>query len=283
MTTASVSRRAAPVCFFSVVRYVADPVRDEAKNIGILVVAPDVSFAGARFSLSKLHLPAGSDRLRYLKETISGYQARLPTGTVREAAVTRRAFLDRLHEEATNVIQFTAPSVAIGDPRQVLDEVYRERVAESVGGWRGGLSRSDAMTAFTRVFKREEVPQDAIVPTPWVRVGDDRFVFDLGVRNGAWVGVLEVMSFRKADTLRVEQQGAWFAQVFPLVRDRYDIPGHVIVEPPKGGGEDVRRYDRVRIWSEAAGAIAHGPDALEDVAAEFARRLAVHPAFATDK
>jgi hypothetical protein len=276
MLTARPGREAAPVCFFSVVRYVPDPIRDEARNIGVLVVAPDASFAGARFNLAKLHLPAGSDRLRYLKEVVGTYQARLPAGTVEDRTVVQREFLDGLHREATNVIQFTAPNVALGDPQSVLDDVYRERVAEAAGGSAGTLGRSDALSAFSRIFKKAGLPGTAVVPTPWIPVGRDNFVFDLGVRNGAWAGVIQVLSFRKQDTLRVEQQGAWFARVYPEVRAQYDIPGHVILEAPTKGGEDRRRFDRVRKWSEAAGAVPHDPDALESVAKEFAQKLTMH-------
>lgn len=276
MLTAKPGRAAAPVCFFSVVRYVPDPIRDEAKNIGVLVVAPEAWFAGARFNLAKLHLPAGSDRLRYLKEMVSSYQNRLPAGTIDDRAVVQREFLDNLHREATNVIQFTAPSVALGDPQHVLDDVYRERVAEAVAGSAGALGRSDVLSAFSRVFKKAGLPGNAIVPAPWINVGRDNFVFDLGVRNGAWAGVVQVLSFRKQDTLRVEQQGAWFARVYPAVREQYGIPGHVILEAPRDGGEARRRLDRVRSWSEAAGATPHDPDALESVAREFAQKLATH-------
>lgn len=281
MLTASSDRRAAPVCFFSVVRYVPDPIRDEAKNIGVLVVAPDAWFAGSRFNLSKLHLPAGSDRLRYLKDVVASYQRRLPANTVDDRALVQREFLDSLHQEATNVIQFSAPNVALGDPRQVLDDVYRERVAEAAGGSAASFGRSDAMSAFTRIFRHAGVPSEAIVPTPWIPVGSDNYVFDLGLRNGTWAGVVEVLSFRKQDTLRVEQQGAWFATVYPAVRDQYSIPGHIILEAPsgeregqRGGSEAQRRLDRVKRWSEGAGAIAHDPSELEAVAADFAKKLA---------
>jgi Protein of unknown function (DUF3037) len=274
MLTASSDRRAAPVCYFSVVRYVPDPIRDEAKNIGVLVVAPDASFAGSRFNLSKLHLPAGSDRLRYLRDVVGSYQRRLPTTTVGDRDVAQREFLDTLHQEATNVIQFSAPNVALGDPRQVLEDVYRERVAEAAGGSAASFGRSDAMSAFARVFRHAGVPSEAIVPTPWIPVGRDNYVFDLGLRNGSWAGVVQILSFRKQDTLRVEQQGAWFATVYPAVHDQYSIPGHVILEAPGGGGEARRRLERVRKWSEEAGAIAHDPSELEGVAADFAKKLA---------
>lgn len=274
MLTANSDRQAAPVCFFSVVRYVPDPIRDEARNIGVLVVAPEAWFAGARFNLSKLHLPAGSDRLRYLKDVVSSYQRRLPAHTVDDRTLVQREFLDNLHQEATNVIQFSAPNVALGDPKQVLDDVYRERVAEAAGGSAGSFGRSDAMSTFTRVFRHAGIPVEAIVPTPWIPVGRDNYVFDLGLRNGAWAGVVQVLSFRKQDTLRVEQQGAWFARVYPAVRDQYGIPGHVILEAPSGGGEARRRLERVQRWSGDAGATINEPSDLETVAASFATKLA---------
>src|SRR5207245_1039591 len=110
------------------------------------------SFAGARFNLSKLHLPAGSDRLRYLREVVGAYQKKLPAKTVDDHSVTTRRFLDDLHDEATNIIQFTSPSVALGSPQHVLDETYRERVAEPSGGG-ATFGRSEALSALAHSFK----------------------------------------------------------------------------------------------------------------------------------
>src|SRR6266849_4724949 len=81
------------VCFYSVVRYVPDPIRDEARNIGVLVVSPDASFAGSKFNLAKLHLPAGSERLRYIRQLASGYQRQLPAPTKPKPEVVSREFL----------------------------------------------------------------------------------------------------------------------------------------------------------------------------------------------
>lgn len=254
------------VCFFSVVRYVPDPVRDEARNIGVLVVSPDDSFAGSRFNLAKLHLPAGSDRKHFLDKVVESYMRRLPTSRVKDAALARREFLDELHFDATNVIQFTEPSVALGDPRQVLEEVYRERVAERTGGGGPALSRSHVLDEMTRAFRAAGVSPEMLLTRPWVPVGHDNFVFDLAVKNGTWVGVVQVLSFRKQDTLRVEHEGAWFARVLPLVRHEYGTDGRVIVEAGSAGGESGRREDRVRAWVEDAGATVHSPEDIASMA-----------------
>lgn len=265
-----------PVCFFSVVRYVPDPIRDEAKNIGVLVVSPDHGFAGARFNLAKLHLPTGSDRLRYLREVVAGYQRRLPKSSVHGRSAARREYLDELHREATNVVQFTAPNAAMGDPRSVLEVVYRERVAEPTGGSSGAMGRSEVLRTMRRVFKAKGVPEESIVPEPWLRVRGDNFVFQIGVKNDSWTGIVQVLSFRKQDTLRVEHEGAWFARVYPAVREAYAIPGYVILERPAAGGESVRRLDRVRGWTSEAGATPRDAEAIDDVAGELAERVLTH-------
>src|SRR3990172_5045542 len=139
-----VRRPAESICFFSVVRYVPDPVRDEAKNIGVVLVAPDAGFAGARFNLAKTHLPRGSEKLEFLRSIAKTYQKLLPGGMPTSRELVERSYLESLHSEATNQVQFTAPNVGMGKPSEVLDRIYRERVAESMGG--GGPAWSNADT-----------------------------------------------------------------------------------------------------------------------------------------
>ena len=273
MPTVDKSRQARPVSFFSVVRYVPDPIRDEAKNIGVLVVSPESGFAGSRFNLSKLHLAPGSDRLRFLHGVVESYQRRLPAAHVDDRAVVRREFLHELHAEATNVVQFTEPSVALGDPRKVLEDVYRERVAERSGGTAPGLGRSDVFASIAKTFRKAGLPAEALVSMPWISVGQDHYVFDMAAKNGTWVGVVEVLSFKKQDTLRVEQEGAWFAKTYPLVRDAYGSEGRVIIEPSPLEGEGRRREARVRDWAMDAGALVHDPDELEAVGSALASRI----------
>lgn len=133
-------------CYYSVIRYVPDPIRDEAKNIGVIVSAPEVGYSKAKFALSRAQLQPGSPRHQLLQSLIRGYQIQLserpalPFGDV-PAAIWGREQLLSLHTECTNLVQFTEPHVRIGDPSAVLDEVHRERVLPKVSGGSGRIRR----------------------------------------------------------------------------------------------------------------------------------------------
>ncbi len=67
-----------PLCFFSVVRYVPDPIRNEAKNIGIVLLCPEKRFGKSKFLKSRFHLQRDSRRYATLQSMIRGYQIDLP-------------------------------------------------------------------------------------------------------------------------------------------------------------------------------------------------------------
>ena len=69
-------------CFYTIVRYVPDPIRDEAKNIGVIVVAPEERFARARFMLSRSQVPVGTRRYHLLRSIMDSYQMEMPESTL---------------------------------------------------------------------------------------------------------------------------------------------------------------------------------------------------------
>jgi len=123
------------ISHFSVVRYVADPVRNEPRNIGVVVLGARGKFARARFWLGGAEeLRHDPGRYRLLCSVLSGCGFELPASPSDEFEVqgSGSSTLDRLktlHEESTNLVQFTVPLPAPGDPGRLLEETYQERVA----------------------------------------------------------------------------------------------------------------------------------------------------------
>src|SRR5438105_4129044 len=106
------------LCFFSIVRYVADPIRNEPKNIGVLVLCPEKRFGGARFLLSRAGIAPGSSRYNMLRSLIRSYQIELPGYNNQPSLFAPVPFqwtqveLETLHRECINLIQFTQPTIA---------------------------------------------------------------------------------------------------------------------------------------------------------------------------
>src|SRR5438067_1646913 len=104
-------------CFYTVVRYVADPVRNEPRNLGVIVVCPDLGYAKGRFSLSRTGLPATSAKYDFLRSLIAEWDLRGAAQMDFLAPLMERVDLERLHvlqDQSTNTIQFTPPLPAPG-------------------------------------------------------------------------------------------------------------------------------------------------------------------------
>ena len=103
-------------------RYVENPVRDEAKNIGVIVLCPEQSKAVSKFLLSRTGLDSESREYAVLSCIIARYEVELGTWTMKE--------LQRLYQECTNMLQFSRPGTHLGDPEEVLGTLFQERVAD---------------------------------------------------------------------------------------------------------------------------------------------------------
>lgn len=265
------------VCFYTVVRYVAAPRRDEARNIGILLVCPDRGFAGSRFSLRRAGVAEATPRYRMLRELERTYRAEMPGET--QAGLFgpppkqwRRDDLEALHGECSNLIQFTQPLPYMGEPADVLEKLYQEFVRPRSSGWRAVWTRGRAIRTFETVFAQYHV-REWLHETPPVQTAGGTFDFDLGIGNGHWRYIIETLSFRNEDLLRVERAGAWFAKVWPAVGEATGAHGMLLVEPPEDRQDARERYERVRGWSREAEIEIHTSDETAELATNIAKEL----------
>jgi len=266
-----------PLCFFSIVRYVADPIRDEPKNIGALVVCPERRFGGARFLLSRSGIAPSSSRYDMLQDLIRSYQIDLPGYNQLSLFAPvpfkwTRVELEELHRECTNLIQFTEPAAALAEPSRLLDELYHERIQTRESSTRTNFSRGIAARVFRRAFHRYD-RIDWVQEDTRVQVKSDTYHFDLGIGNGQLYYVIETLSFRNVDLQRVEQAGGWYAYVWPKVAQETGAKSLLLVEPPKdiGGAQD--RFRRVTDWASEVGITVHDANETNQVAEKIADEL----------
>lgn len=258
--------------YYSVVRYVADPVRNEARNIGVVVLCPQLGYSKGRFNVSRSGLQPVSSRYGFLRtilvdlEISEGSQRSLfdlsPEFTLRR--------LEELHHELTNTIQFTEPMPVPANPDQLLDEVYSDFVASKRGG-SGVWSRSNALKVFQKAFERagiERFVQDTAI------VQSDEgipYVFDLGVKNGSWRAVIENISLVNRKSRHAEEKAAWMSRAWEQLAPRLSASAILFVEA--GPETDHARLRRVSTWAEKAGVAVEMVDAAPRIAATLATEL----------
>ncbi len=265
------------LCFFSIVRYIADPIRNEPKNIGVIVVCPEMNFGGGRFLISRSGVAFGSSRYKLLQSLIQGYHIELPGYSQPSlfAPVPEQwtqVELEQLHRECTNLIQFTKPAVALSEPTQLLDDLYRDRVQFRESRRKTSFSRAVAFHAFQNKFslygKLDWVQEDAKI-----QINRDTYHFDLGLGNRQLYYAIKTLSFRNLDLQRVEEAGGWYALIWPRVAEKTGAKGLLLVEPPKGIGTTQDRFRRVTEWVSEAGIKVHDAKETNKLAEELVAEL----------
>jgi len=275
-----------PLCFFSVVRYVANPIRDEAKNIGILLICPEKGYGKSRFLLSRLRIQHDSRRYGVLQSLIRGYQIDLP-GYYKETLYKETLFaplppqwtqgdLEKLHLECTNLIQFTRPAAALGDPDKLLDEIFRERVQVKESGKKTTPTRRIAVRIFRKAFNSYGIA-DWIEEDTEIPVHHHNYRFDLGIKNGKLHYAIKTLSFQKVDLQRVEEAGGYYAHIWPIVRKETGAEGLLFVEPPKMSDATQERFELVTNWASEVGIAVHNLNETQAVAEQIADELSGHP------
>lgn len=268
----------ASACHYSVIRYVPDPVRNEPRNIGVLVVCPERGITRARFSLSRVSLAPSTPRYQFLRSLLNGYNFEVTEETDVELLACAHSDFDvnrlrQLRDESTNLIQFTDPLPSPGEPEQILNEVYRDFVSpRHIGG--GGWGRSAALQAFKRCFRQRGL--EAWVQDSATVAVDNQppYIFDFGIRNGTWRAVMEVASFKLQDPQQPEERAAWMAYAWRDVKKSVDARALLFIEkaPRDDSG---KRMKRIEDWAEDAGIEVHDAHAVTDVARRLADEMAL--------
>jgi hypothetical protein len=273
------------LCFFSVVRYVANPIRNEAKNIGVLLICPEKGFGKSRFLLSRLRLQHDTRRYGVLQSIIRGYQIDLPGYYDKLYKETLFAplppqwtqnDLERLYLDCTNLIQFTRPAAALGDPDKLLDEIFRERVQVKESSKKTAPIRRIAVRDFKRTFNSygigDWIEEDTEIP-----VHHHNYRFDMGIKNGKLHYAIKTLSFQKVDLQRVEEVGGYYAHIWPIVRKETGAQGLLFVEPPNEADSTQERLELVTSWASEAGITVHNLDETQKIAEQIAEELSVYP------
>lgn len=274
-----------PLCFFSIVRYVADPIRNEAKNIGVVLLCPEKNYGKSKFLMSRFNLQHDTRRFALLQSIIKGYQIHLP-GEYRDYLYEETLFaplppqwtksdLEKLHHECANLIQFSRPAALLGEPESALNELFQERVAVKVSRNKATQTRKIAAGIFKRTFRPYDlvgsIEEDAEIP-----IHNHNYRFDIGIKNGSLRYAIKTLDFQKADLQRVEETGGYYAHIWPTIQSETGAKGLWLVKPPLKSDAIEERFNLVTSWAEEAHIEVREFNETEEVAKKIALELSHH-------
>lgn len=238
--------------FFSILRWRTDVVRDEAKNVAVVLVDPEGQFGGVKAApLSRV-----SPRLHE-----QGILDALIVGLEKQFVARHKPDLDalnRMHESLERSVYLTLPRpVAVPDPSGVLEALYRAYVRPPSGGG----------AALTKGAVIDRLVDDLRKTGLTVRRGDyiGDFIFDLVIERQTPL-VVDVLSFATTarDFTQAERDGGHFLYAL----ERVNLKGRAVIKPPSDASHENARasHERVLRIFEAADVPVLEPSKVSDLA-----------------
>src|SRR5574340_268674 len=141
-------------CEFLLLRYMPDAVKEEFVNIGVVLLEEGANFAGVRFTrdwrrVRCLDPAAGVGVLEAPEADLRGQLAR---------AAEREAFLAKLQDSCSNVLQLTAPKACLAaDPQQELEALARMYLERRRAGKREAAGRQGILGQMRDAFEQAGV------------------------------------------------------------------------------------------------------------------------------
>ncbi|MCH8877577.1 MAG: DUF3037 domain-containing protein [Chloroflexi bacterium] len=226
--------------YFSILRWRRNPTRDEAKNIGVVLVDPEGGFAGIR-KVPQSALPKNLREQGMLGDLLEGFEQRFESESPPDLKQ-----LQELNASLVNALVLTEPRVVlVRDKDETLDALYKAYVQSATGYSSPVITKGALRRHLTQSLSRRgyEVSQRH-------QIGG--FVFDTVIADprSEKLTVAEVLSFANS-------KQAWIPEVhdaghFLFALQHVDNPSLAVVEPPTKISLDVAidAHRRVMTWFE---------------------------------
>lgn len=292
---------------YSVGRFVPDPARDEAINIGIIAGSDENgewalrtvgNYSRARRLDDRELLPSVRERLDRIEALIDPYtdvQASLlpavPPETVDEA------WLTRLSVDSANILQFTHPLPVVAESAEdAIDILWDELIVDPTQKSFRFAKKSRAVSAFAHALRANRVPDQRVIQKTTVKSSTFRAPMDFAIHNGNITHLANCWSFQLPNKESLmEEITSWAWAVRDLRKnggivanensefritdgEKATITIYVIYVPPAPGEDaDERAFESARVAFEDSDVLAHPVPASEAdrVARDAARRLGI--------
>lgn len=138
--------------WFSIVQYCPDPNRLESANMGVLLFCPGLDFLDVRMSSNNSRITKFFGPLKSDRQNLDSFKKGLVERVRQERSnITKFEQLQDFVDRRANMIRISTPrSIRVTDPKQQLDELFRELVG-------GSVRREEKVT--NRLAKILEKPQ----------------------------------------------------------------------------------------------------------------------------
>jgi hypothetical protein len=248
---------------YSIVRFVPDPLREEAINLGVMLVSADGKYADYQF-LHRYKTRIASMAPDFDQQLVEAVYSDLADalqgrGWQPELAHLGRTisgeWLDELSNRFMNQIQFSSPRACIpSDPDETLQQLFRRFV-------RGGRRIMPPTQIIDRIeirhrcetLLRDWVRQPSRVARPVIVKGATAsHSFDLGLKNGVVTAALHALSFQVPSTLdTVLHRDHIAAAAYDIHRSRSDFPVYAVFAPQRHDTDGLLEESRQMLMEQS--------------------------------
>ena len=205
--------------YYSVIQYCPDAAREEAANVGVVLLCPEIGFL-------KVRTTAGNDRIRRFFQPADADWDRINAMKLsieRRLRVDKEQFrdlqsLERFAATRANSVRLTKPkAIAVEDPEVELKRLFKQLVGgrsrKGKAQVRNLLDRSLATEELAPVLRRDLTVTLPVFKRP-VKV-------PYGFQNGRF-NLIQSAAFEKSQTTRILQQAGQYAVEGELLHEHPD-------------------------------------------------------------
>ena len=195
---------------YSVARFVPDPARDEAINIGIIAGADESgdwalravgNYSRARRLDGRKLLPGVREQLDRIEAMLDPYtDVQVPLFPVVHPETVDEAWLTRLSADSANVLQFTHPLPVVAESAEdAIDLLWNELIVDPTAKQFRFAKKSRAVSAFAHALRANGVPDDHVIRRTIVRSEPFHAPMDFAIHNGRVSQLTNCWSFQLPD------------------------------------------------------------------------------------
>lgn len=258
--------------FYSVVRYVQDPIKDEPVNIGVILQSPQSNFITCKFLnnfRSKLSRTASSLDIDIVKKYAEDFKTKFKPFTgeradlfTKDAKCLKEDFLSALSKENSGKIQFADPRggfcANLRDEINLIFSTFVDEIEENSDN--KGVKRSRFKTQLQREFNQRKwllkqrnsnrdngIEMD--VKIDGAKSGVNHTV-DFALQNGKlWIIETLDMSKKNPKAVELDTYAAAF-KIDDLKQGRKDVEGISVVSGVDGGRQQENCLNILRTYSK---------------------------------
>jgi hypothetical protein len=283
---------------YSVLRFVPDPARGEAVNLGLLVGDDDAQEWELRLIQNLRRAKAVDDHgvlqlaLSFVDQLETHIEALERVSERSSVAPISSELVTRLAGEMQNIVQLTPPApVVAASAEEALDLLFDELLVDPTARRYRFLKKHPAVGATRRAYRNHHVPDEAIERRAPITAGAYDGVFDFAVYNGKALQLVHCWSFQLPNQEELAEQVKAWAWVVREVRARggilraagreVQVPSGddfeiaAVFIPPADGQGDVHAYEEARAAFEETHVLALQPDQADELGERAAERLQV--------